>query len=191
MIAHAPWPDSTVRVGPLINLPGLLAKLGCDPDPVLRRTGFSREVLGDPDHQITYLKGSRLIAECVSATKCDHFGLLLGQLACPSHLGVAGFLLRTAPTVGHALNILEKNLDLHDRAVSCELEVGSEYSQLSVQIHQPGVSAAEQIYDLSAVMMYQVMRLLVSTIYDRITSFSERRYFSTRMYPPLHFRATC
>jgi len=161
MIANAPWPDSTVRVGPLINLPKLLVKLGCDPDPILRRSGFSRDVFNDTDHQISYLQGSRLIAECVRASNCEHFGLLLGQMACPSHLGLAGFLLRSAPTVGKALQTLEQNLDLHDRAASCKLQVDSEYSQLGVLIHQPGISAPEQIYDLSAANMCQVMRLLV------------------------------
>ena len=162
MIANAPWPDSTVRVGPMINIPNLLQRLGCDPDPVLRRTGFSREVLGDTDRQLSYLQASQMFAECVTASKCEHFGLLLGQMACPSHLGVAGFLLRSAPTVGLALKALVENLDLHDRAVSCRLQVDSDYSQLSVHIHQPGASAIEQIYDLSAVMVYQIMRLLIS-----------------------------
>ena len=103
MIANAPWPDSTVRAGPLINIPDLLLRLGCDPDPVLRRAGFSADMLSDPDHQLNYLDASRLIAECVSATKCDHFGLLLGLAANPSHMGVAGFLLRSAATVQPAL----------------------------------------------------------------------------------------
>jgi AraC-like DNA-binding protein len=161
MIASAPWQDCTVRVGPLTNIPALLVELGCDPGPILHRTGFTPDVLSNPDNPISYLKGSRLIAECVAASKCDHFGLLMGERAGPSHLGIAGFMLRSASTVRQALEALVENLDLHDRGTSCTLEVEADYSRLSVLIHQPGVSAIEQIYDLSAVLMYQVMRTLL------------------------------
>ena len=107
-----------------------------------------------------YIRGSRLLALCVEATACDHLGLLLGQRAEPSHLGIAGFLLRAAPNVEQALNALVKNLDLHDEGGAVTLDIGPEYSTLSFSVILNGVSAIEQIYDLSAVMLCKIMQVL-------------------------------
>ena len=152
--------DSTVRVGPLVNIPTLLLKLGCDPEPILENAGFRAGEFEDIEHKISYLKGSRLLADCVAATGCDQFGLMLGQMAGPSHLGVAGFLACSALKVGQALETLVENLDLHDDGGTCTLQVGDHFTQLSFHIHQPGVKAVAQIYDLSAVVMCKLMRAL-------------------------------
>lgn len=160
MITEAPTRESTVRVGPLVNIPGVLLELGCDPDPVFERAGFNRGELEDTEHRISYEAGRRLLTECVRTTGCEHFGLLLGQMANPSHLGLAGFLIRTASTVGHALQALVENLDLHDGGATCVLLVEENYCRLSFHIHQPGVSASAQIYDMSATIMFKIMRSL-------------------------------
>ena len=154
------WQDSTVRAGPLVIIPGLLLELGCDPDAVFEKAGFKRSDLEDSENRISYLLGSRLMAECVAVTNCECFGLLLGRMASPSHLGLAGFLVRAASTVGQALEALVENLDLHDEGGTLFLQSEEDYSLLSFRVHQPGVSAVEQIYDLSAVLMYKVMRSL-------------------------------
>ena len=152
--------ESTVRVGPLFNIPALLLKLGCDPGPVFERAGFNIDELADTDHRITYLAASRLLAECVVDTGCEHFGLLLGQMAGPSYLGVAGFLVRSAATVGQALEALVKNLDLHDEGGVSDLSIETDYTRLSFHVHQPGVSAIGQVYDMSAAIMYNTMHSL-------------------------------
>ena len=157
MTAAAALRDSTVRVGPLFNVPALLLKLGCDPDHVFERAGYNIDELKDTDHRISYLATSRLLAECVTATRCEHFGLLLGQMAGPSYLGVAGFLVRSAATVGQALEALVKNLDLHDEGGVSALNIEKDYTRLSFHVHQPGVSAIGQIYDLSVAIMYKTM----------------------------------
>lgn len=152
--------DFTVRVGPLFNIPALLLDLGCDPDPILERNGFTLDDFKDTEHRTSYLRGSQLIAECVSATKCEHFDLRLGQMATPSYLGIVGYMIRAASTVGQALEALIEFLDLHDDGATCALIVEEDYSQLSFHIHQPGVSAAAQICDISAVSMCKIMRSL-------------------------------
>lgn len=151
---------STVRVGPLYNIPKLLIDLGCDPEPIFERNGFHPEAFKDTEHRISYLMGSRLLADCVATTNCDHFGLLLGQMASPSYLGVVGFMVNAASTVGQALEALVEYLDLHDEGSTVSLKTEEDYCQLNFQIFQPGVSAAAQICDLSVVIMCKIMRSL-------------------------------
>ena len=107
--------QATVRVGPLTNIPYILEFLGYEAEPILAASGFNLAQFEDPDNRISFRAGSKLLARCVEVTKCHHFGLLLGKQANPSHLGIAGFLLSSAPNVGSALGSLIKYLDLHDK----------------------------------------------------------------------------
>jgi AraC-like DNA-binding protein len=152
--------EVSFRVGPLVNLVSLLRSLGCDPEPIFRRRGFDPKEFEDSDHWVPYLRSSQLLADCVDATGCEQLGLLLGQRAEPSHLGLAGFLVRAAPKVGQALYALVENMDLHDEGGTVLLDIGPEYTSLGFALHLPAVSASEQICDLSAVMMYKIMKAL-------------------------------
>lgn len=184
--------EAMFRVGPLVNLASLVQSLGCDPGPVFRQSGFDLEEFQDPDHWLPYLRSSRLLENCVRATACDQIGLLLGQRAEPSHLGMAGFLVSTAPKVQQALRAFVENLDLHDEGGTATLDVGPDYTSLGFSLHLSGVSAVEQIGDLSAVMMYKVMRTLCGA--DWVASTVKlirkepadaepyRRYFRTSLF---------
>ena len=152
--------NAMCRVGPLVNLASVVKSLGQDPGTIFNQSGFNLKEFQDPDHWIPYLRGSQLLANCVEATKCDHIGLLLGQQAEPSHLGLPGFLVRCAPTVEKALMALVDYIDLHDGGGTVSLKVGPEYSTLSFVLHLPGVSAVEVISDLSVSIMFKIMRML-------------------------------
>lgn len=144
----------------MVNLSSLLIDLRCDPAPLFRQAGFEPEEFNDPDHRVPFRKTSLLLERCVEASGTDQFGFLLGKLAEPSHLGLPGFLVRTAPTVKAALEALIENLDLHDQGASASLDIGPEYSTLSYTVHEAGVAAIDQIADLAVVNIYKIMRVL-------------------------------
>jgi AraC-like DNA-binding protein len=147
-------------VGPLVNIEPVIAELGFDPDAAFRRAGVQPAVFRDPDHRVSYLQASQLIAEGAAVTRCPHFGLLVGEASEPSHLGIAGFLVRAASTTRQALTALVENLDLHDTGGTPALDIEPDYARLSFSVHQPGVAALDHIYDLSAAIMYGVLRSL-------------------------------
>lgn len=152
--------DITVRVGPLVNTAPILQSLGCAPGPVFRLAGLRAKQLNDPDRKLPYLQLSRLLSACVAATGCECFGLLVGQAAAPSHLGIAGFLARAAPDVGAALDALVKNLDLHDEGGFPLLQIEPNVSLFGYAVQLHGAEAIEQIYDLSVALCYNIMRVL-------------------------------
>jgi AraC-like DNA-binding protein len=152
--------DGVVRIGPLMSIPAVLAEFGCEPGPVLDSVGLKPIQFEDPDVKILYVTGSKLLARCVAATGCRHFGLLVGERASPSSLGIAGFMLRSAPDVGAALRALVRHLDLHDQGGVPTLVTGGSVTLLGYAIYQPGVEAAEQIYDLSMAVACNIMRVL-------------------------------
>lgn len=148
----------TLRVGPLTNIEPLLRSLECSPVAVFQRAGVDMEYLRDPDHRISYHKGARLVKACAEATRCTHFGLLLGQWFLVAHLGLAGELSRTAPNVRSALQDLVDNLNLHDSGAVAMLDISDRYTTFSYAINLSGVAGVEYVYDLSITNMCGIMR---------------------------------
>jgi len=150
--------ESVVRVGPLMVLPALLRELGCAPEPLFRTAGFDIASFDDPDAWIPYVSGSKLLERCIEATGREDFGLLIGQRASPSCLGISGYILRTAPDVRTALQDLVRHFDLHDEGGLPFMTTTGSVSLLGFAIHQPGVAAAGEIYDLAISVACNIMR---------------------------------
>jgi AraC-like DNA-binding protein len=151
-------PSTFVRVGPTMHLPELVGGLGYDPAPLFTSLGLDHTRFADPDYEIPFILSSRLLSRCTAATGCDHLGLLLGERAAISSLGLVGFMLQSAPTVGVALRALVRYLDLHDRGGLATLDIDGGVAQLGYSIILPEASAQEQIYDLAMTFICKLMR---------------------------------
>lgn len=167
--------NGSVRVGPLLGIPTVLRELGHDPGSVLADAGLSPAEFSDPDNTVPYLTADRLLSRCVVVTQCAHFGLLVGERAGPSSLGIAGFLLQHAPDVGTALRDLMHHLDLHDSGGVPMLIVRNDKTMLGYAIHQAGTQATDQIYDLSIAVACNIMRGLCGEHWSPAEVFLSRR----------------
>ncbi len=168
-------PSTFVRVGPVTCLPGLVRDLGCDPEPLFASLGVDYTRFADPDYEMPFILSSRLVSRCTAATGCDHLGLLLGERASISSLGIVGFMLQCAPTVGVALQALVRFLDLHDRGGIATMDIDAGVVQLGYDIILPEASAQEQIYDLAMTYLWKVMRGLCGEQWLPITVMLMRR----------------
>jgi len=162
------------RAGPLVNLPATLRKLGYQPELVVQSAGFELDQFVNPDTELPYMEGSILLERCVEVTGCDHFGFLLGMQADPSILGMPGFMLKVAPDVKTALHCLLQNLDLHDQGGVITLSTADAISRFGFKIILPGVRAPEQIYDLSIVIAYRIMRTICGSSWKPTKVFLSR-----------------
>lgn len=158
--ADQPPAHGFVRLGPLTSLPVLVRDLGGDVDTVFAGAGFDPTGFDDPGVAISFVAGSRLLARCVRATGCEQLGLLLGQRAEVSSLGVPGFMLQSAARVGTALGELVRYLDLHDRGAVVSLDGDNQVAMLGYSIHLTGVEAVDVINDLAMTMVCVIMRRL-------------------------------
>jgi AraC-like DNA-binding protein len=182
--------EPTFRLGPLVHLPTTIRSLGHEPRPLFAAAGFDVEDFRDPDHRARYVPVSRLLQRCVDATGCEHLGLLVGQHAGPSYLGLAGFLARCSSTVGRALEVLGQNLDLHEDGSQLLLEQGPRYASLVFTLQVPGLAAVPVIYDLALTMCCQVMRTLCGADWNPATVHLERGAPDDRSPYQDYFRAT-
>ena len=149
-----------VRIGVAQQLPAVLRALGADPGSLIRRAGLEPVFFDDPDNPVTFPALGRLLRLSVAETGCQHFGLMVGQLASPSSLGIVGYLAQNSSTVHEALRILVEHLHLHDRGGAPNLAILGDQAIISYALYEPGVESADHIADASIATCCNIMRAM-------------------------------
>ncbi|MDZ7589358.1 MAG: AraC family transcriptional regulator [Rubrivivax sp.] len=150
--------EGSVRVGPLMALPQVLDELGADTDTLLVEQGFHRTDFEDPESVMPVHAIDRLLHRGAEVTACPQLGVLVGRRGSLSALGVLGFLMRASKTVGEALQILERHLQVQDRAAVVSFEVSGGQGRLGYALTVTGLKATDQTYGLVALIAIQIMR---------------------------------
>lgn len=152
--------EGMVRVGGISLIPGLLESFGCDPRTVFSKETLELEQVRDINGTVSFSAASRLLARCVEASGCAHFGLELGRRITPFHLGIAGFVVVTASDVASALQALSKWMDIHDRAGAPTMQVSETSLVLGYAIYASEVEVPGQIYDMTMAFACNMLRQL-------------------------------
>lgn len=152
--------DGRVRCGIVRAWPEVLDRLGADTDALFAEAGITRSFFDDQDDTISYSDGSRLLRRCVEATGCGHLGILIGQPVTLSSMGAVGFLMRASPTVGHALAILAKSFQVHDRGGQVTVETDEAVAMLGYRVKVQDLQAVDQVYMIAAASARNFVREL-------------------------------
>jgi AraC-like DNA-binding protein len=123
--------SGTTRVGGMKAIFEVITNLGYDPDPIIRRSGLSRESLADPDFIVPSSIFGELFQHCVDATGCRHFGMLVGAEGSFAWLGRIGFIARNSENVLSALKNLGEYFFHHDRSALVVLTQTDDFASLS------------------------------------------------------------
>ncbi|MBK9624523.1 MAG: AraC family transcriptional regulator ligand-binding domain-containing protein [Rhodocyclaceae bacterium] len=99
--------------------------LGRPLEPVLRRHGFTVDVLTDPEAIISYNALCRLLETCADEWDCPDFGLRLAKLQNLNILGPVGLIARLSDTVGEALKALSSRMAIHSNGFTVSLDEGN------------------------------------------------------------------
>jgi AraC-like DNA-binding protein len=187
--------DAGVRVGVLTAAPALLMSFGVGSADALAKAGLPSDLLDDSDNRIAYGARGRLLNVCAAMTRCEHFGLLLGQHGRLSHLGLVGFLVQHSPDVGTALRNLERYLQLHVRGGTPRLTVSDGRAVLGYEIHESDNEGREQVEDAAMAVACSILRSLCSASWKPLEAvFTHSRPRDTRPFSrffraPLRFDA--
>ena len=142
-------------------IPELLGEFGVDPACVLGKAGLGERGLADPDGWISFDTAGGLLSECIAATGCPHFGLLLGRRFSPATLGVVFQLMKHAGSLREALQSLVFHLHLHDRGgVGYVLHTFPGEIGLAYGIYHRGDFQVGPLYDFTAATIFSFMREL-------------------------------
>lgn len=147
-------------MAPTMALPALLREKGVDPVPLLAEFGLTPAQFEEPDYTLSFATRSRLLARCAEATRCPHFGLLLGQRGGVASFGMIGYLMQSAPDVRTALQLAVRYFPLHNPNSTATLVERGRIAAVRYTILLPGMEGREQQLGLSLGIMVNVMRAL-------------------------------
>lgn len=150
-----------LRIGPIRAIPDVLTEMKVRPGGVFAEAGVDLALFRDPDSKVPFEAIGRLFHACLAATKCDHFGVLVGERFDLECLGAIGDLMRNEASVGDALRSLVLHLHLQDRGASPLLLAPDGRSvMLGYSIYRHGVPATAQVYDAAVAIGYKILREL-------------------------------
>lgn len=150
--------ESDIRVGGILPIPAILSELGVRPELAFTRAGVDPALFEDPENHISLDAVGRLLAICVTLTKTNHFGLLVGERFDLNALGPVGYLMRNSPTIGDALHSLLLYLHLRDRgAAPILMSLDPNDSILGYSVYRHDTPGLAQIYDTAIAIAYRIM----------------------------------
>ncbi|MFZ1899716.1 MAG: AraC family transcriptional regulator [Azonexus sp.] len=152
--------DGCVRVQPIMHIARTISELGADPGQVFTDTGILAELFDSPENAISFQALGTLIENCVAATGCPHFGLLLGAGAAGNPLGMLGEVMQECADVGTAIAYAQQNLHLHDRGAMATRFVDGKVASLGYILFDAQGTAVDQIYDGAMAIAMGLMRTL-------------------------------
>jgi AraC-like DNA-binding protein len=156
------------RVGVLVEVPQVLRELGKVPAGVIARAGIEPDILSDPENSISFVEFGRLVEVCVAETGCEHFGLLVGQRASTTTLGLVGRLMQNAPTLKDAILDICKNQNRYVRGAVTYLLIQNETAFWGYAVHHPSMRAVEHISEGALAIACKMMLELVGVRPDAI-----------------------
>lgn len=149
-----------IRTGLLINyLPTVLA-LGGDADEVLRLADVGVELFESPDSFIPYATYLKLLSAATTVTRRPDFGLEMSRPLSAVNLGVTGFLMSQAETVGEGWRSLERFYHVHDTFGFVGLHQRGETAFCSYTLPSHSLPALRQAADIAAGIMLNVNLML-------------------------------
>jgi AraC-like DNA-binding protein len=157
------------RVGVLREVPRVLRSFGADLPGVFWAAGLEPQILDNPDNEISFIAMGRLLQACVEATRCEHFGLLVGQGLNLQSLGIAGRLMRTAANLDFALGDLALIQARDADGAVCYLRRMEQFLFVGYAVYQPSVPAIDQIIDGAMALAVNAIRELVGQVIVEVT----------------------
>lgn len=184
-------PHGHLRVAPMGALPELLRKLGGNLDPLLASLRLPAEVLQDPNGLLPILAVGELVTLAAEQVRCEHLGLLLGSSSGIEQIGAIGQMMRLMPTLGSALDVLQRLIELQDRAGIVTLRQQDGQAGLGYQLFEAGFSGVQHIQDSVIATGLNILRALCGCDWApaRVT-FAHRAPANVQVYEAL-FGCAC
>lgn len=155
--AEENW-EASQRASLLGELRDLLRELGFKPGEVIAGLDVEIDALHPLEYRIPFAAIGGRLNECAVKTGYPHFGLLLGQRARASHLGLPGRMALCSPTLREGIRNFAVYQHLNSQGMVTFLLEMDGVATLGAVVYQKDVEHVEQIYDLNAATMLSLIR---------------------------------
>jgi AraC-like DNA-binding protein len=152
-------PVDLVHAGAVRAICGLLVQGGIDPAGLLQQAGIEARSPGTIE-AVPFAALGRLTALGAERTGCPHFGLLVGQRATLSSLGLLGVLMRHSETVGDALQALADHHGRLGRGAVIEVPTNGSLAIASYTPYRPETEGVALQCERALATMTALLRAL-------------------------------
>jgi AraC-like DNA-binding protein len=157
-----------IRSGILANFIPAVEELGADPYRVVEQAGLQRDILGKPDNYIPYQGYLSLLNTASRLTACPHFGLHLGSTLGSENLGVTGFVMSQADSVGNAWRTLARFYHVHDTYGNVSLTESGELGFVRYEIPDIRLPGARISLDVAAAITANIHLMFLGPDYQAL-----------------------
>ncbi len=116
-----------------------------------------RSIFQRPDVEFSIEKYYRLL-ECAAGSTDPHIGLSMGKRLRASDLGAFGHAIEVAPTVAHALRIMERYLYVFAHANVIRVDVGKKILVVSYNLTDSHIAIHQQDVELVMTLIAKIIR---------------------------------
>ena len=149
-----------LRVQPIMHIARTIRELGGNADQIFSAEGIPGDLFSCPDNLISLEAVGRLLEHCVTATHCEHFGLLLGAGSIGNPFGLLGEAIEHCADVGTAIAHLQQYYHLHDRGGMAVRTIEQHITSLGYIVFRLDSASLEQVYDTAIAVGMVVMHYL-------------------------------
>ena len=149
-----------IRAGLLVNFQPTVERLGGNIDAVLAQAEQPSDVLANPEHYVPYTSYLRLLASAAHLTDCPYFGLEMSRELGAENMGVAGFVMTQAASVGDAWSSLQRFYHVHDTYGVVVLTENEDMACIRYEIPRSKAPGARQSLDVAAGVSTNIHRML-------------------------------
>ena len=152
-------PDPAILAAAATGIVDYIECGGGDIDSIFGNSGIAPEMAGSPTLKLKLTDFCRLFEEASKGTRCDNFGLWFGNQFQPRDLGLWGYAMVSAPTLGSALENMVGLFGYHQEQSVMSLSRDSNgLLRLEYQIRSPLIVDRRQDAELSLGMFLNVIR---------------------------------
>ena len=140
-----------------------IAGQGGSPGPILREFGLEHSNLTDPEGFISAVKLAQLMEEAARATSDDFFGLHFGESFNPKNIGPVIYVVLNSPTIGAAVENVERYLKLHNEAARWFTTIAGERAYVGYELAELGIEKPRQYQEASMVIALNTLRMMAGS----------------------------
>jgi AraC-like DNA-binding protein len=164
-----------VRSASLTQFAELAAECGLDARALVAEVGLPARSLEDPDLMIPARAVGRLLEAAAARGNEPAFGLRLAESRRLSNLGPLGLLVRDAPTLRHALEVVVTHIHLHNEALTPHIEQVGNLVSIRERLDAEGATTVRQAIELVVGVTYRMLAIFLGAGWrPRLVCFTHR-----------------
>lgn len=182
-----------IRTTSFVGFRELVAKLGGDPWPLLRRFRIKAQLLDEEDARVPLRSLVGLLECAAQELECADFGLRMAEYQNLHVLGPIAVMARSSASVGHALTEIVRFIGYHSSGVQLDLDRSEPQApRMLIGLRLPGAVPQRQMVELAMGVAHNTMKLLCGAQFSAqsvllcgvspVPAARYRRYFQTEVY---------